>query len=100
MRCSGLGGCAGAAIGTIYAGNCYPFDIWSITNAGSGSYVWGYLQGSAFGINTLPGTLAFSVRCFGSTPSTAIGGFSYVTQARVFLDLTHFQAYNFGFRNG
>ncbi len=57
------GGCAGAAIGTGYDNHCYPFDVWTATSAGSGSYFWGTLQGGGFSVPSLPGTLAFSVRC-------------------------------------
>lgn len=70
VRCGELwSGCAGAAVGTEWANNCYPNIAWSSSAQSSGVYWSPYLNGGsvslhgACGTGYCPVSLAFSVRC-------------------------------------
>ena len=69
MQCSGLGGCAGAAVNTGWTGNCYPNNMWSGIPRDSGYFQAFHMNNSHFnnetcdGTGRCPSTIAFSVRC-------------------------------------
>ena len=61
VRCNEINYCKGAAPGTGWADNCYPNHFWAGTPNGS-NYWDAYLNNGGYGVNSYPGTLAFSVR--------------------------------------
>ena len=64
VRCNrGTGQCKGAARGTGNADNCYPNHFWASTLGNNLRYYEAYLNNGTYGTQSIPGTLAFSVRC-------------------------------------